>query len=155
MCTSSIIYILYLPIWGGILTCSVRFRISSTELFDAASSSWILKALDSLKDRQDSQALQGSDSGPGSVQLMVFAKIRAQVVFPTPRGPQNKYACPRWFFRIAFLSVPVMGACPTTEAKVSGRYFRAETIKLSMRLKLLKPSIASKVFLFCAFRKSF
>jgi hypothetical protein len=28
-------------------------------------------------------------------QLMVFAKIRAQVVLPTPLGPQNKKACAR------------------------------------------------------------
>ncbi len=90
MCTSSIIYILYLPTWGGILTCSVSSRISSTELLDAASSSWMLKALDWLKERQDSQALHGSASGPGFMQLIVLAKIRAQVVFPTPRGPQNR-----------------------------------------------------------------
>ena len=35
-------------------------------------------------------------------QLIVFARIRAQVVFPTPRGPQNKNACAKWLFTIAF-----------------------------------------------------
>ena len=31
-----------------------------------------------------------SPSAVGERQLMVLAKIRAQVVLPTPRGPQNK-----------------------------------------------------------------
>ena len=33
---------------------------------------------------------QGSPFSPGFWQLMVLAKIRAQVVLPTPRGPQNR-----------------------------------------------------------------
>ena len=37
--TSSMIYTLYFPICGGILTCSTRFRMSSTELLEAPSSS--------------------------------------------------------------------------------------------------------------------
>ena len=40
----------------------------------------------------DSHWLQASPSAVGVMQLIVLAKIRAQVVFPTPRGPQNKYA---------------------------------------------------------------
>ena len=39
MWTSSMIYTLYFPTWGGILTWSTRLRMSSTELFDAASNS--------------------------------------------------------------------------------------------------------------------
>jgi hypothetical protein len=64
--------------------------MSSTELLDAASSSWILKALDSLNDVQDSQELQGSASPVMLLQFMVLAKILAQVVLPTPLGPQNR-----------------------------------------------------------------
>ena len=37
------------------------------------------------------QELQGSEVGPDS-QLSAFAKIRAALVFPTPRGPQNNNA---------------------------------------------------------------
>ena len=50
MCTSSIIYTLYFPVWGGILTWSVKLLISSTELLEAASNSNILKAKSSLLD---------------------------------------------------------------------------------------------------------
>ena len=39
---------------------------------------------------QDSHSPQGSMSGPGCAQLIIFAKMRAVVVFPTPRGPQNR-----------------------------------------------------------------
>src|SRR5690606_34869730 len=69
-------------------------------------------------------------------QLIVLAKIRAQVVFPTPRGPQNKKACASCLFLMAFLSVPVICRWPTTLSKVTGRYFRAETIKLSIGTKI-------------------
>ena len=61
-------------------------------LLEAASSSWILYDRCSLKATQDSHWLQASPSAVGVMQLIVLAKIRAQVVFPTPRGPQNKYA---------------------------------------------------------------
>jgi hypothetical protein len=66
------------------------------------------------------------------MQLIDLAMMRAQVVLPTPRGPQNKNACARILFLIAFFSVVVMAACPTTVSKVIGLYFRAETTKLSM-----------------------
>jgi hypothetical protein len=59
------------------------------------------------------------------------------VVFPTPRGPQNKYACAKWLLFIAFLSVVVNPVCPTTELKVDGRYFLADTMKFSMNDVLL------------------
>ena len=39
---------------------------------------------------QLSHSLHASPSAVGFMQLMAFAKIRAQVVFPTPRGPQNR-----------------------------------------------------------------
>jgi hypothetical protein len=67
---------------------------------------------------------------------MVFANIRAQVVFPTPRGPQNKKACASCPFFMAFFRVVVICDCPTTVEKSWGLYFRAETINLSI-IKLL------------------
>ena len=77
---------------------------------------------------QDSQCPHGSISGPGSEQLIIFAKIRAVVVFPTPRGPQNRYAwasCPRL---IELDSVRAIVSWPISVSKESGRYFLAETM---------------------------
>ena len=82
----------------------------------------------SLKALHDSHSLHGSISAEGFRQLMVLAKMRAQVVFPTPRGPQNKYACARCLFTMAFFNVVVIDDCPTTLSNVIGRYFRADTI---------------------------
>ncbi len=76
----------------------------------------------------DSHSPHASPSAVGWRQLMVFAKIRALDVLPTPRGPQNRYA---WASRpesIAFFSVWVKAGCPTTVLNVSGRYLRADTI---------------------------
>ena len=90
MCTSSMIYTQYLPIWGGMRTCSIRLRMSSTLLFEAASNSWMLNERPSSNARHDSQWPHASPSAPGFWQFMVLANIRAVVVFPTPREPQNK-----------------------------------------------------------------
>src|SRR5678815_3009677 len=105
-----------------------RFRISSTELLLAASSSWIFIEDPLLKETQDGQALQASPSGCWFSQLMVLASMRAQVVLPTPRGPQNKNAWASWLLRMAFLRVVVICDCPTTVEKFWGLYLRAETI---------------------------
>ena len=75
---------------GGMRTWSISERISSTELFEAASNSWILYDRCSLKAWHDSHSLQASPSAVGFKQLIVLAKIRAHEVLPTPRGPQNK-----------------------------------------------------------------
>ena len=64
--------------------------MSSTELFDAASSSWMLNERFSLKALHDSHSLHASASAVGLRQLIALAKIRAQVVLPTPRGPQKR-----------------------------------------------------------------
>jgi hypothetical protein len=47
----------------------------------------------SLKEIQELQTLQASPSAVRFSQLIVLASILAQVVFPTPLGPQNKNAC--------------------------------------------------------------
>src|ERR1700757_1351066 len=101
-------YILYRPACGGIRTCSIRLRISSTELLEAASSSWILNELPFWNETQEWQTPQASPLGCRFSQLMVLARIRAHVVFPTPRGPQNRKACANWLFLMAFFSVLVI-----------------------------------------------
>jgi hypothetical protein len=78
------------------------------------------------------QTLQASPSGVLFSQLIVLARILAQVVLPTPLGPQNKKACASWLFLIAFFKVVVMCDCPTTVLKFWGLYFLAETMNLSI-----------------------
>ena len=82
----------------------------------------------SAKARQLSHSLQASPSAVGCSQLMVLAKMRAQVVLPTPRGPQKRKACASLPVAIAFFRVVVSVLCPTTLLKVVGRYFLAETM---------------------------
>ncbi|MBP1636622.1 MAG: hypothetical protein H6Q10_3196 [Acidobacteria bacterium] len=77
---------------------------------------------------QASHAPQGSGVGPGpAMQLRPRARMRAEVVLPTPRGPANTYACARRPVRIAFWSVRVTPPCPTTSSKRWGRHLRAST----------------------------
>ena len=64
--------------------------------------------------------------------IVQLANIRAQVVLPTPRGPQKRKACANWLFLMAFFRVVVICDCPTTVEKSWGLYFRAETINLSI-----------------------
>src|SRR6266705_3506804 len=104
--------------------------MSSTELLEAASSSWTLKEALLLKLLHESHTLHASTSAVIFSQLMVLASILALVVFPTPLGPQNRKACDRWLFLMAFFKVVVICDCPTTLSKVAGRYLRAETTKL-------------------------
>jgi hypothetical protein len=61
-----------------------------------------------LKERHDSHALHGSIFSSRFRQFIVFAKIRAQVVLPTPLGPVKRNACARVLVRIAFLRVVVI-----------------------------------------------
>lgn len=103
-------------------------RISSTELLDAASSSWMFSDRCSLNARQDSHSSHASPFGFGLRQFIVLANILAQVVFPTPRGPQKRYACASLPVCMAFLSVVVSAFCPATVSKDTGRYLRAETM---------------------------
>src|SRR5450432_1336276 len=92
----------------------------------------MLREVPLSNETQELQTLQASPSGDLFSQLIVFARILAQVVLPTPRGPQNKNACASWLFLIAFLRVVVICDCPTTVLKFCGRYFLAETINLSI-----------------------
>ena len=54
------------------------------------------------------QTLQASPSFVLVSQFIVFASILAQVVLPTPLGPQNKNACASWLLVMAFFNVVVI-----------------------------------------------
>src|SRR5436190_5796265 len=138
-------YTLYLPDCGIKRTCSTSVLISSTELLLAASSSCMFNDVPSLKLLHEWHSLHASPSGCRFSQLIVLARMRAQVVLPTPRGPQNKNACANWLFLIAFFSVVVMCCWPTTVSKVCGRYFLAETINLSIATR----NLSSQPQFFC------
>ena len=69
------------------------------------------------------------------------------MVFPTPLGPQNKNACAKCLFLIAFFKVLVMDAWPITLSKVEGRYLRAETIKLSIIYSVKINEIKDNIYL--------
>ena len=60
----------------------------------------------------------------------------AQVVLPTPRGPQKRSACASLLLSMAFLNVVVICSWPTTSSNPVGRYFRADTTKFSIRRKI-------------------
>ena len=128
MCTSSMIYTLYFPICGGICTWSIRALMSSTPLLEAASSSCMQYDLPSWNEMHDSHWPQGSMSADGCSQLMVLAKILAALVFPTPLGPQKRYACASFPLTMEFFRVRAMLSCPISPSKDVGRYFRAETM---------------------------
>ena len=101
-------------------------RIESIPRFDAASISITSSDPPAVISRHASHSLQGVAAGP-LTQLSAFAKMRAVVVFPTPRAPEKMYACATRLPRIAFASVPVTCCCPTTSSNVCGRHFRAIT----------------------------
>ena len=72
------------------------------------------------RSRQDWHLPHGSAIGPSS-QLSARAKMRAEVVLPQPRGPENRYA---WLTRLlvsARCNGSVTWAWPITSANVSGR----------------------------------
>src|SRR6202050_2060561 len=94
--------------------------------FDAATISDTFSDVRAATPRHDSQVPPGSAVGPFT-QSKAFARIRALVVFPTPRTPEKMYACATRFEVIAFASVRVTCCCPTISLNVCGRYFRAIT----------------------------
>src|SRR5271166_5087792 len=71
----------------------------------------------------ESQTPHGVAVGPWA-QFNDRARMRADDVFPQPRGPENRYA---WLIRPADKAMDngsVTCSCPTTSAKVAGRYLR-------------------------------
>ena len=68
---------------------SISSRASATLLLDAPSISRTSIEFPNFISWQKSHSSQGSGIGPFA-QLIAFARIRAVVVFPTPRVPENK-----------------------------------------------------------------
>ena len=63
--------------------------MASTPLLDAASSSWTSSDVPWVISVHDVQTPHGSPS-TGAAQLSALAKMRADDVFPVPRGPLNR-----------------------------------------------------------------
>ena len=77
---------------------------------------------------QESHRPHGSAVGPSPfAQLRALARMRAVVVLPTPRAPENRKAWPMRPVESAFFSVRVTVDWPTTSSNVRGRHFRART----------------------------
>ena len=114
---------------------TVNSLIGSGKLFEAASSSWIEYERPLAKDLQDSHSPHGSRSAEGFIQFIVFAKMRAVLVLPTPRGPQKRYAWANCPLLMEFLRVVAMLSWPIRERKLLGLYFRADTINFSITHK--------------------
>ena len=77
-------------------------------------------------------------SGDGLEQFMALAKILAVVVLPTPRGPQNRYACANCPLMMEFFRVLAILSWPIRVSNVSGLYFRADTIYCVINGKVKK-----------------
>ena len=89
MCASSRMYSLRLPVSGANETLSRSSRMSSTELFDAASISTTSIEVALAIETHDSQTPQGSSVGPCS-QFSDAARIFAIDVLPVPREPTKR-----------------------------------------------------------------
>ena len=109
-------------------TWSIKLLISSTELFEAASSSYTFKEAPELKLKQDSHLSQASVSFVLCVQLIVFAKILAVVVFPTPLIPVKMNAWANLPLLRELLNVLTSESCPISSLKSFGLYLRAKTL---------------------------
>lgn len=125
MWASSRMKILYLSRVGANVARSRRSRASSTPPWLAASISTTSSepGPPRASSTHDGHRPHGSGVGPCS-QLRQRARIRALVVFPQPRGPENRYACEMRPVRSACTRGAVTCSWPMTSAKVSGRYRR-------------------------------
>jgi hypothetical protein len=97
--------------------------MSSTELFDAASISITSSDVASAIERQESHVPHGEIVGPRT-QFSDAARIFAIDVLPVPREPTNRYAWWTLSCSIALRKVRTTCSCPTTSAKVRGRWRR-------------------------------
>ncbi len=71
-----------------------------------------------------SQVPHGSAVGPFT-QLSARARMRAVVVFPTPRGPAKMKDCASLPLLMAFFRVSMVPRWPMTSSNFCGRHFRA------------------------------
>ncbi len=123
MCASSRMYTLRRPLTGAYATLSRSSRMSSTELFDAASISITSSDVARAIDTHESHTPHGSIVGPCS-QFRHAARIFAIDVLPVPREPTNRYAWCTLPRSTALRSVRTTGSWPTTSANVRGRCLR-------------------------------
>src|SRR5699024_12622005 len=100
--------------------------MSSTLVFEAASISITSEIGPSKIPKQALQSLHGSFVGACS-QFIVLAKILAALVFPVPRGPENKYACENFSLAIASCKLCVIDFSSTTSENFRGRHTRYNT----------------------------
>src|SRR5260221_1984852 len=96
----------------------------STPLLEAPSISTRSRKRPSLTARQCAQVLSGRWAGSAARQFRALATRRAVVVFPQPRGPENKYAWAIWSLPKACRSVWITGSWPTTSSHNWGRHVR-------------------------------
>ena len=101
--------------------------MSSTLLLEAASSSCMLNDAWELNEVHDSHLSHASPSGPGLEQLIVLAKILAQVVFPTPLRTAKKIGLCKKIVLYCVLKCSGYGILPHNHVKCgrpvfSGRY---------------------------------
>ena len=101
-------------------------RTSSTLVWVAASISSTSMSRPSVISVQASQTPHGSAVGPCS-QLSARARMRAVVVLPTPRGPENTNDCAIRRAPMALRSVCVTPRWPMTSSNRCGRHLRART----------------------------
>ena len=111
ICTSSIMYTFCLPIEGLYSIFSFNSRISSIPRLEAASISIKSKNFPASNAKHISHSPQGSPFF-NLVQLSAFAKIRAVVVLPVPRGPIKRYACPNKPLESSAFNSLVICDCP-------------------------------------------
>src|SRR5213079_2340922 len=111
---------------------SRRSRASSTPRFDAASSSTTSRLAAPVQMRvHESHAPHGSPATPLDArrsQFNAIARMRAAVVFPTPRGPANRYP---WATRppaTAPRSAAATWSWTSRSENFLGRYLRARAI---------------------------
>src|SRR5208283_4749921 len=93
---------------------------------EAASISWTSTEFPEVISKHDGHVPSGVTVGPVK-QLSALARMRAVVVFPTPRAPEKMYPWATRSVRMAFFRVSVTRCWPTTSSKVWGRYLRAMT----------------------------
>ena len=111
------------PCIGASATFSRSSRMSSTELFDAASISTTSSEVPVRIARATGDSGSKSARAPPSA-LSAQASNFAIEVLPVPREPTNRYAWWTLSSSIAFRSVLTMCSWPTTASKVRGRWRR-------------------------------
>ncbi len=134
MWASSTMYTLWRPsAEAAYMARSRRSRASSTPRFEAASSSTTSRLAAPVHTRvQESHSPHGSPASPPAVprrsQFNAIARMRAAVVFPTPRGPANRYPCATRPPATAPRRTAAMCSCTIRSEKRFGRYLRARAI---------------------------